>query len=71
MNIFFHFFKGQILNFRISESEYLNEEDKKHVILATSSNNDMKLAKLCLENNFELKPIQELQNIHDSSILFF
>jgi len=43
----------------------MNEEGKSYLIFATSGQNDIKLAMLCLEDNFELKPIQELKNIHD------
>jgi len=49
---------------------YLNEEDKRYLILATSGKKDIKLAMLYLEDNFELKPIQDLQKIHDSKLLF-
>jgi len=58
------------LNFEISKSAYLNEEGKRYLIFATSGDFDIKLAMLCLEDNFELKPIQELQKIHQSKLLF-
>jgi len=40
------------------------------MIFATSGDYDLKIAMLCLEDNFELKSIQELQCIHDGKLLF-
>jgi len=42
------------MNFRISESAYLNEEGKMYLILATSGYKHIKLAILCLEDSLEL-----------------
>lgn len=58
------------MNFRLSETEYLDEEGKRYLILATSSYKDLKIAMMFIDEPFDIQSIQELKNIHNS-IFFF